>query len=306
MEWPALRWNSRPTAKSRLILRGGDSGTGITADVIVLQEAIESSLHPSSLPRLRQPVSPQKNRDKFTPTLARFVRFTSLETIDQNRHQPCIDELEIYSKNHPGKNLALASEGVIATSSGNYSDTGKHQLKHINDGSYGNERSWISNEFGRGWVQLELPSPTVISEIVWGRDRNAKFSDRLSVKYRVEISLDENQWETVASSEDRLPVGTPSNEPSSIARLDSSENRMRTKMQIEELHTLQRQYDELTEPKRVYAGILTVQHRLRFCDEVTPSNPNIPAYPRLLKFLKDSVCQMNPMTRSVGLLWLTG
>ena len=204
------------TAKSRLILRGGDSGTGITADVIVLQEAIESSLHPSSLPRLRQPVSPQKNRDKFTPTLARFVRFTSLETIDQNRHQPCIDELEIYSKNHPGKNLALASEGVIATSSGNYSDTGKHQLKHINDGSYGNERSWISNEFGRGWVQLELPSPTVISEIVWGRDRNAKFSDRLSVKYRVEISLDKNQW-------DRRIFGRSftswdsSNEPSSIA-----------------------------------------------------------------------------------------
>ena len=307
--WSGLRFAGTHdlTARSRLILRGGDSGTGITADVIVLQDAIESSLLPSSLPRLRQPVSPQKNRDKFTPTLARFVRFTSLQTIDQNRHQPCIDELEIYSKNHPGKNLALASEGVIATSSGNYSDTGKHQLKHINDGSYGNERSWISNEFGRGWVQLELPSPTVISEIVWGRDRNAKFSDRLSVKYRVEISLDENQWETVASSEDRLPVGTPNNEPISIARLDSSENRMSTKMQIEELHTLQRQYDELTEPKRVYAGIFdrpTPTPFLRRGDPEQPQHPCVPKTPEIFEGFRLSDESNDPERRLALAEWI--
>ncbi|NIP95887.1 MAG: hypothetical protein GWO24_21620, partial [Akkermansiaceae bacterium] len=84
-----------------------------------------------------------------------------------------------------------------------------HQLKHINDGAYGNGRSWISNELGRGWVQIELPEPTVIDRIAWGRDRTEQFKDRLAYRYRIEVAREPGQWTTVAQSDDRLPYGSP-------------------------------------------------------------------------------------------------
>ena len=86
------------------------------------------------------------------------MRFASLETIDENRHEPCLDELEVFSTQPGAKNIALATSGTVATSSGNISNAGIHQLPHINDGNYGNGFSWISNEHGKGWVQLEFPA----------------------------------------------------------------------------------------------------------------------------------------------------
>jgi hypothetical protein len=95
---------------SKIILRGGDTGTGITADVIVLQEVSpDSDAHSTALPSLRAPISPLQNTEHFPATMARFVRFTTFETINNNQHEPCLDELEIYSGKAPGKNLALAS-----------------------------------------------------------------------------------------------------------------------------------------------------------------------------------------------------
>ncbi|NIP96513.1 MAG: hypothetical protein GWO24_25010, partial [Akkermansiaceae bacterium] len=122
---------------SRIVLRGGETGTGITADVILLQEA-KGPRH--AHPGLRSPVNARRNVEQFAPVEAKFVRFTSLATIDKNRHEPCLDELEIF-RAEDGANVA---PGGRPTSSGNYSNDGQHQLKHINDGAYGNGRSWIS------------------------------------------------------------------------------------------------------------------------------------------------------------------
>ena len=143
------------------------------------------------------------------PSIAKFVRFTTYETINNNQHEPCIDELEVFSATDPPQNVALATNGTVAASSGNYSDTGSHQLKHINDGQYGNDRSWISDERGGGWVQLELPTVVAIDRIVWGRDRNEVFKDRLPIRYEISTSLDGQQWTIVARSDDRVPMGTP-------------------------------------------------------------------------------------------------
>ena len=41
------------------------------------------------------------------------------------------------------KNVARAIHGTKPTSSGNYGNSGKHQLKHINDNRFGNSFSWI-------------------------------------------------------------------------------------------------------------------------------------------------------------------
>ena len=128
------------------------------------------------------------NEEHFAPTPARAVRFTILATSDNA--QPCLDELEIYEagvKNPAGRNVALASAS-LATSSGNFEGNPLHKLEHINDGRFGNGRSWISSEPGRGWVQIDFPKMVTIDRIVWSRDRQKQYMDRLPVQYTIEIS----------------------------------------------------------------------------------------------------------------------
>jgi len=96
----------------------------------------------------RPAVEPRRNVDRFEPLMAHRVRFTILAT--GGNSEPCIDELEIYSTGDPPRNVAIDRDGVVVTSSGNYSGNPKHQLSHLNDGQYGNARSWISNTPGRG------------------------------------------------------------------------------------------------------------------------------------------------------------
>jgi hypothetical protein len=264
--------------ETRLLLRGGETGTGITADVIVLQEVspdglpiahearatLETSANVAStnlsavtprLPRTRNPVNAGHNLERFPAREARFVRFTTLETIDENRHEPCLDELEIFSAEQPGRNVAASQFGTIATSSGNYSETGQHQLPHIHDGKYGNDRSWISNQRGGGWVQLEFPETQLIDRVEWGRDREGQFKDRLPVRYRIETSLDGTTWTLAAHSDDRLPLDTPVDEASLLERYRPPEAKGTLTDLLGRLRELERRKRELEQPQLAYAGI---------------------------------------------------
>ena len=102
------------------------------------------------------------------PIETRKIRFTVLATNENNRYEPCIDELEVYSTD--GRNVALASMRRKAEASGSF-DHPKHRLAHVNDGRYGNSRSWISSTRGGGWIAIEFAGPQTIDAIVWGRDR---------------------------------------------------------------------------------------------------------------------------------------
>ena len=48
----------------------------------------------------------------------------------------------------------------------------------------------------------------VIDRIVWGRDREGKYLDRVPRRYRIDVSLDGVAWRAVASSDDRAPMGS--------------------------------------------------------------------------------------------------
>src|SRR5207248_2493818 len=93
----------------------------------------------------RPPVNARVNTDRFAPVKAKRVRFTIRQT---NSLEPCIDELEVFDMS--GRNVGLASEGTLASSSGDTVIADRHELRHINDGLYGNSHSWMSNEKGRG------------------------------------------------------------------------------------------------------------------------------------------------------------
>ncbi|HEU5115804.1 MAG TPA: DUF1549 domain-containing protein, partial [Isosphaeraceae bacterium] len=126
----------------------------------------------------RAPVHAKRNVDRFEPVRAAKLRMTVLKTTF-DRYEPCIDELEIYTAGPERRNVALASSGATAAASGTYPNSAIHRLEHVNDGRYGNERSWISNEVGKGWVEITFAQPETIDVVVWGRDRNERYRDRL-------------------------------------------------------------------------------------------------------------------------------
>ncbi|MEX0675645.1 MAG: DUF1553 domain-containing protein [Pirellulales bacterium] len=159
-------------------------------------------LEVSAADKPRPPVHPRLNIDRFAPVSARFLRFTVLAT---NSIEPCLDELEIFTAGDNPLNVALATAGAKASASSVYAAGGVeiHQLQHLNDGRYGNGRSWISAEAGRGWVQIELAQPAAIDRVVWARDREGHFVDRLPTRYRIEIGQTGDDWQVVAGGEDR-------------------------------------------------------------------------------------------------------
>lgn len=187
-----------------IMLQGGGNGSAITADTIVFQE--EMKVEDVTQPVMRSPVKATHNIERFSPRKAKFVRFIIEAT---NAGEPCIDELQIFSG---PDNLALASRGAIATSSGDFKHP-IHNLPQVNDGEFGNSKSWIAAQARDGWVQIELPEVTEIDRIEWSRDRSGKYADRVATRYRIECATTPDQWQVVATSWDRRPFGAESPEP---------------------------------------------------------------------------------------------
>jgi hypothetical protein len=134
----------------------------------------------------------------FPPQQARFVRVTIHET--SGNSQPGIDELEIFGP--AGKdNLALAERGAVASASSLLPGYPIHQIKHLNDGRYGNDYSWIAATSGAAWVQIELPQPAAVAGVLITRDRDGKYSDRIAEVFEVLVSQDGQQWQSVAKRE---------------------------------------------------------------------------------------------------------
>lgn len=149
--------------------------------------------------RKRPSVTFGRNTDEFEPVVARWVRFTVLATTGA---EPCLDELEVWSGD---KNIGLASRGARASASGTIVGFPMHRVEHLNDGQVGNDHSWISNESGKGWAQIELAKPERVTRIVWGRDHQGVFRDRLPTAYRIEVASEPGQWRRVADSTEREP-----------------------------------------------------------------------------------------------------
>ena len=193
---------------------------------------------------LRPPVHPRMNAERFAPVAAKRLRFTVNET---SGLEPCIDELEVYTPD--GRNVALASAGTRATASSEYPNAAIHKIAHVNDGKVGNNFSWISSETSKGWVELEFAEPVVVEKVVWGRDREEKFKDRLATDYRVEVAGSDGAWKLVASSADRAPYVPAAPAAPRYASNDPELQRLLTERANHE-----RRIAELTAEPMVYAG----------------------------------------------------
>jgi hypothetical protein len=251
-----------------------------------------------------------RNVDRFAPVRAKFVRFKIYETSDV---EPCIDELEIFSTGDSPRNVALASNGAKATASGTFPNADIHKLEHLNDGRYGNERSWISNEIGKGWVQIELPEPTEIDRVVWGRDRNLKYKDRLATKYTIEVAeATPGDWKLVARSDDRLPAQLDG-EPEAIYRVPDGSTSQSPGELVALLAERKSIKAELQKPgaraAMGYCGTFQqpgVTHRLARGDPTQPKEPVTPGAIQLIGAPLDLPSEMPEQQRRVKLAeWIT-
>ncbi len=262
--------------ESVLVVRQGDQDKYVTVDVAVFQ-SVPPDAPAEGRPALRVPVTRDLNVDRFAPVLAKHLRFTVRET---SGAEPCIDELEVFaSVKREGEapaeplspsgdlhqprlggslalpNIALAIAGTKSTASGTYPNSDIHKLEHLNDGLYGNSKSWISNEAGRGWVQLEFTEAREICEVRWSRDRAVppQYADRLATQYTIETSLDGQTWNTVATSVDRLPYGmtVPGGR---LIRAEGADAQLRFAELQTRRQTVAAELAPLIERPRAYAG----------------------------------------------------
>jgi hypothetical protein len=128
-----------------------------------LAQTLSADVSDGSIPNFH---ASKPNAFCFPTTQARFVRLT---IAGGGTAAPCIDEIEVYGPDKVA-NLALASAGAKASASSSLTGHAIHRIEHVNDGLYGNDHSWICGEVS-GWVQLEWPRPTTVSEVVLSRDR---------------------------------------------------------------------------------------------------------------------------------------
>ncbi len=219
-------------------------------------DATEPLAHPGQDRPARPMVNFRRNVERFAPVKARMVRLTILAT--SNQIEPCLDEVEVYSApgngTHSPRNVALATAGGRASASSEYPNAAIHKIAHLNDGRTGNSQSWISNSSGKGSVTLVWPEPVTIDRIVWGRDREGMFSDRLATEYYVEAAVEADHWAVVASSIDRVPFDPRAKPepaaPSQVASGDQLERARLVRRQAE-LRTL---LADLGATAKVYAG----------------------------------------------------
>ena len=238
------------TPKATLLVRRQSESDALTTDLVVLEPASDSDGPQPTRPALREAVTAQMNRELFAPVAAKFLRMTIQAT---SSSEPCIDEISVFSG---ADNVGLASLGAKATASSNLPGYEIHQIKHLNDGKFGNQRSWISNTKGRGWAQIELPATREITSIEWSRDREGKYKDRVSTQYRFEVSLDGQNWSQIISSEDRAPLQSATKIVKVTYDFSSTPAQVRPALEkkLATLEAYQRELDQLGNRTKAYVG----------------------------------------------------
>jgi mono/diheme cytochrome c family protein len=243
-------------------------------------DEFEPAARPESDAPRRPMASPRRNVERFEPVRARMARMTILAT--SNLIEPCIDEFEVYTAGDSSRNVAVSSAGGKASASSEYPGAAIHKIAHLNDGQTGNGHSWISRVPGKGTISIEWPRSETIDRIVWGRDREGRYTDRLPTEYYLEVALNPGEWRVVASSVDRQPYraeGRPEGPDGPAAGLTSELTARRGELRARHA-ALRARLEQLGSMVSVYAGTFTQPgptHILRRGDPMQPAAEAAPS-----------------------------
>ncbi len=230
----------------------------------------------------RPMVNARENKDRFAPVQAKRVRFTIRET---NNREPCIDELEVFTT--AGENIA---RDAAVTASGENVTADRHELRFINDGNYGNSRSWMSNETGKGWVVLEFNREHEIDRVAWGRDRQGRYADRLAISYVIETADDSGVWKVAADSGDRQRYDARnSSQPAFSAKGLGKDETAVAKRLMTEKTRLESRLKVTEAAQKVFAGVFRQPDDIHLLNRGDPEQPQdrvTPAVPAVFGELK--------------------
>ena len=126
----------------------------------------------------------------------------------------------------------------------------------MNDGRVGNSWSWISRVPGRGSITIAWPEPATIERVVWGRDREEAYRDRLATEYYLEAALEPGRWQVVASSLDRVrfdPSGSTLTPAGPVPGHEQAAARERAELTVRQ-GQLRARLSELGAGLKVYTG----------------------------------------------------
>ena len=158
-------------------------------------------------------VRPSTNRtgteDTFPPVTAKMIR---LVCESQDLHMGSkvgwrIDEFEVWSAGNTPRNVALSSNGGIASGKARAIEDfpGAYGARHVNDGK-------IDHRFiaAGDTLTITLAEPTEIDRVFFSSAQAEQAPDLFKfafvAEYRIETSLDGKTWLEVAHGRDRQPV----------------------------------------------------------------------------------------------------
>ncbi len=157
----------------------------------------------------REAVNRTGTEERFDAVEAKFVKLTCVRRDDNAKSGSGfrMDEFEIWSAGKEPRNVALASNGSVATGpSRNIEDfKGAYAAKLTIDGQFGARFLSSGN-----YLQIELKKPTLIDRVFFSSARNepkpeqGKFS--FVADFRIEVSLDGEEWQVVATGDYRKPA----------------------------------------------------------------------------------------------------
>ncbi len=157
----------------------------------------------------RPPVARTLTIETFDSVEARYVRLVSegIESNPQTTTGYHIDEFEVWTAGDSSRNVALASAGGAAE--------GKSRIANDFADAYSASLT-IDGRFGERWLAagptltISLSEPMQINRVVFSSDRpNAAGNShvaRFVCEYRIEVSIDGQNWTKVADSYDRQPI----------------------------------------------------------------------------------------------------
>jgi mono/diheme cytochrome c family protein len=231
----------------------------------------------------RPAVNAKVNTDRFPPIKAKRVRFSIQKT---NNLEPCIDELEVF--NTEGVNVALLLSGARVSASGQTIVADRHDLNYINDGRYGNSRSWMGNENGKGSVVVEFPTVQTIDRVVWGRDRDGKFQDRLATGYQIEICESGEDWLLVADSSDRATTTGKDAKAGGFSMEGLTPDEVQqARALVSQKQPLSNHLTALNSAQKAFAGVFRAPDDIHLLYRGNPEQPKEPVSPAVLSVLGD-------------------
>ena len=171
--------------------------------------------------------------------------------------------------------------------SGDKISRNRHEPQFIHDGRYGNERSWMSSERGKGWVELEFAREEEITRVVWSRDRLGKLVDRVPLDYSIEVAH-ADKWQVVADASDRAShlvglgagpefifKGLPEDQAKEVRSLLNERGALATKIKAGEQGQL------------AFAGTFREPDIIHVLNRGDPEQPKEPVTPAVLSALGD-------------------